>query len=152
MLGTLLNSGVKGYLFSKQNNDSYQKVSLAMDRLYKELRNAEKIYQFTTDSIRFERDGQQYGLALVGTTLQILRDTIPNATTDPGNILLDNVTAVTLTLVNASQANWTVNGNDNVDDLFLITLEVNVNVNSTTQKFTISVSPFFNDSPNGATS
>lgn len=122
--GMGLTTGVKGYVFSKENAHMSQKVQLAMTRLNRELMELLDIVTPTSSSIIHEYASGNRAIAKVGDTIKI-RDgsTLPDA--GNGDILIDNVTSFTLSYYKADQT-W-VPGTDALQLLSAIKIDLVIN-------------------------
>jgi prepilin-type N-terminal cleavage/methylation domain-containing protein len=124
----------KGYVFAKQNAETVQKAQIAMTRIVKELAAATSINSTTSTSVSYTRPTSATDLtpvtnsiALSGSTVQIT-GTVPAF---PASVLIDNVTAFTLTPDNATLASirriditLSVTGADNAASSFTNSVSV----------------------------
>ncbi len=148
---TFMIYGVDGFMLAKANNEVFQKTSIAMGRLFNETKHLDEIYAFNSKSIRYRRDGQAFGLALVGRNLRILRaNQIPSAN-NLGSILMDNVISFSISFKDVNDNNWTVQSNNSLDGLLKIIISMNVAIENTARVFSIEVNPYYNNMVNGPT-
>ncbi|MCG6535326.1 MAG: prepilin-type N-terminal cleavage/methylation domain-containing protein [Syntrophales bacterium LBB04] len=85
----------KGYVLSKQNSETVQKLQIAMARMVKELGAATTIASATATSVTYTRPGPVTNtIAYAGNTIQIA-----------GNTLIDNVTAFSMAYYDAPDSN-----------------------------------------------
>jgi len=119
--GMGLTTGVKGYVFAKENAHMAQKAQLALARLNREFMELLDITTPTSSSIIYELTTGDRAIAKVGDTIKI-RDgsTLPDAAN--GDILLDNVNSFTLTYYKASSI-W-VPGTDSIQYLSAINIDL----------------------------
>ncbi len=108
ILATIVGIGLvqvtKGYVFSKENSASAQKVQIAMTRIVKELGAATVITAATEHSVSYARAGMSTAtIMLTGNLVQISGTYLP-ATNLPATTLLDKVTDLTLTYFDAAGA------------------------------------------------
>lgn len=148
---TFLIYASRGFLLTKANIETFQKINIAMERLIRETKNMETIWDISANSIRYQRNGQNFGIAQVGNTIRIIRaNTTPNEG-NPGAILMDNVNAFTLGFTNINGAAWTVPADNRLTGLSRITIQVIVDIENTTKTFNMQINPFYNDTVNGPT-
>lgn len=91
-------SGIKGYMFTKENAQMTQKVNLAMTRLERELRELEDIdgAQASAEALVYRNASGWQALRRVGSTLKMSAGSqLPDD--GRGDVLIDNVAALTLT-------------------------------------------------------
>lgn len=144
--------GVQGFMLARIGNETYQKSNIAMERLSREMKNMDTIYQFSSDSIRFERGGATFGIALVGSNIQLVRaNALPSAGT-PGFTLMDGVTGFVLGFENPDGSAWAIPGNNSISGLSKITIRMDVSVGSNSRTFTVEINPFNNNTVNAPTS
>ncbi len=142
---------VENYTLAKANNESFQKVNIAMERLIRETERMNEIYQISSSSMRFERDGTRFGLAFVGDKVRLIRaDSIPNAS--QGSALIDNVNAFSLSFQNSNGTNWSIPTDNSITGLAKVTITLQLSIQNTTRTFTVEINPLYNNMINGPTS
>jgi len=140
---------VEGFILAKANNEVFQKTNIAMERLVRETKNLNELYQISANSMRFERDGTRFGLALVGSNIRLVRaNTIP-ADNNTGSVLIDNINSFAITFQNASGTAWTIPADNSITDLSKITITIQVAIQNTSRTFTVEINPLYNNMVNG---
>jgi len=143
--------GVEGFMLAKANNEVFQKANLAIERLIRETNNLDEIYETTPNSIHYKRDGQEFGIALVGTNIQLNRaGSITDAT--PGSILIDNITAFSLQFEDVDGSNWTIPADNSITGLSIIKISMTIAIQNTTRTFSVEINPLYNNMVDGPTS
>jgi len=122
--GMGLTTGIKGYLFAKENAHMSQKAQLAMARLNREMMELLDIVTPTSSSIIYEHTSGNRAIAKVGSTIKV-RDGSALPDTSNGDILIDNVTSFTLSYFKADQT-W-VPGTDSLQLLSAIRIDMEIN-------------------------
>lgn len=146
-----LSYAVKGFVIAHANSEIYQKSNIALERLSREMKHMDEIYQFTNTSILFQRDGDTYGVAKVSDTIQISRNSgIPGPS--GGSVLVDNVNTFSIFLEQADGSSWSVPINNDLTGLSNVRISLTINIEGTTRNFTIEMNPVFNNMVNGPTS
>lgn len=144
--------GVDGFLLAKANTDVFQKTNIALGRLFHETKNLDEIYEIHPNSIRYRRDGQAFGLALVDDKARIIRaNAIPDKK-NSGSVLMDNVNSFSLDFKDIDGNKWAVQSNNSLTGLLKIIISLNVAIKNTSKVFTIEINPFYNNMVNGPTS
>ncbi|NJB68564.1 prepilin-type N-terminal cleavage/methylation domain-containing protein [Desulfobaculum xiamenense] len=106
--GMFITEGARGYLLTRENTETSQKLDLAIMRLERELREVMAVSNMdspTSDHIVFERPGNSNGraIALVGNQIKVIDGrTLPTAST--GHVLIDDVSGFTLTPFSGTNA------------------------------------------------
>jgi len=143
---------VEGFMLARANNEVFQKTNIAMERLVRETKNMNELYQISPTSMRFERDGTRFGLALVGSNIRLVRaNTIPT-NNNTGSVLIDNINSFAITFQNTDGTVWTVPADNSITDLSKITITIQVAIQNTSRTFTIEINPLYNNMVNGPTS
>ncbi len=143
--------GVEGFLMARANTEVYQKASIAMERLVRETKNFDTLFQITSDSMRYQRDNQGFGVALVGDDIMMIRaNALPDE--DNGSILIDNVNAFSIVFEDVDGNPWAVPVDNSLTGLSKITISMTIAVGGTSRTFSAEVNPFYNDMVNGPTS
>ncbi|MBU1196231.1 MAG: prepilin-type N-terminal cleavage/methylation domain-containing protein [Proteobacteria bacterium] len=142
----------KGFLLTRANIETFQKINLAMERLIRETKNMETIWAISSDSIRYQRDGQNFGIAQTGDTIRMTRSNSLPGAGSPGAILMDHVNSFSLGFEDINGNPWTVPADNRLTGLSKINIQITVNIENTTKTFTMQVNPFYNDMVNGPTS
>ncbi len=139
-----------GFMLTRANIETYQKTNIAMERLIKEIKNIDSIFEISADSIRYQRDGQRFGIALVGSNIKLIRgNSIPNEGT--GSILINNINAFSLEFVDVDGDAWLLPADNRLTGLSIISIQIIVAIENTTKTFTIQINPFYNEMVNGPT-
>lgn len=142
----------KGYMLTRANTELFQKTNLAMERLIRETKQMDTVYSVSATSISFQRDGEDFGISLVGTDLKLIRSSqLPDAST-PGSTLIDNVSAFNLSFEDADGNTWTVPADNSLTGLSRIIIQLTIDIENTSRTFTMEVNPVYNDTINGPTS
>ncbi len=150
--GTFVTYGVDGFLLAKVNTEVFQKTNIALGRLFYETKNLDEIYEIHPNSIRYRRDGQAFGLALVDDKIRIIRaNKIPDKN-NSGSVLMDNVNSFSLDFTDIDGNKWSVQSNNSLTGLLKIIINLNVAIKNTSKVFTIEINPFYNNMVNGPTS
>ena len=142
----------QGFIMARLNNQSYQKMEIALERLLKETKFMDGLIEAGADTLRFTRGGEQFGLARVGNTIRMVRggNALPTVTT--GAILMDDVSGFTLEFQEADGSNWTVHTDHSLNGLSRIRISITIDISDTTRSFEVSVNPLFNNTVNGSAS
>lgn len=149
---TFLVYGVNGFMLAKANTDVFQKTNIALGRIFHETKNLDEIYEIHSDSIRYRRGGQAFGLALVDDKIRIIRaNAIPDKN-NLGSVLMDHVNSFSLAFKDIDGNNWAVQSNNRLDGLLKIIINLNVAIENTSRVFSIEINPFYNNMVNGPTS
>jgi len=149
---TFLVYGVDGFMLAKANTDVFQKTNIALGRLFHETKNLDEIYEIHSNSIRYRRDGQAFGVALVDDKIRIIRaNAIPDKN-NLGSVLMDNVNSFSLGFKDIDGNNWAVQSNNSLTGLLKIIINLNVAIKNTSRVFSVEVNPFYNNMVNGPTS
>ena len=118
--GMGLTTGLKGFLFSKENAHMSQKAQIALTRLNRELMELLDVVTPSSSSIIYERTSGNFAIAKVGSTIKIREGSLlPDQ--DNGDILIDNVNAFTLSYYRGDQA-WQF-GTDSIQLLSAIKID-----------------------------
>ncbi|MBT4970170.1 MAG: prepilin-type N-terminal cleavage/methylation domain-containing protein [Bacteroidetes bacterium] len=149
---TFLVYGIDGFLLARANNEVFQKTNIAMGRLFNEAKNLDEIYAINSNSMRYRRDGQAFGLALVGNKLRILRANQIPASGNLGSILMDNVNSFSISFKDINNNNWIIQSNNSLTGLLKIIISMNVAIENTARVFSVEINPFYNNMVNGPTS
>lgn len=144
---------VQGFMLSKANNEVFQKTNIAMERLIREFKHMDEIYSAGSDSILFERDGTRLGIALVDNSIRLVRaNTIPNASSNPGFILIDNIKTFSMTFENPDGTAWSIPADNSITGLSKITITLQTAIRDASRTFRVEVNPLYNNMVNGPTS
>jgi prepilin-type N-terminal cleavage/methylation domain-containing protein len=141
----------QGFLLTRANTEAFQKSNIAMNRIMYELKNMEEIYEVRSDAIRFSRDGVNFGMALVGSNIEILRSNALPSASAHGSTLIDNVTAFSIRLEDVNENVWSIPGDNSISGLSKIEISMTISIQGTTRTFTVDVNPIYNDMINGPT-
>ncbi len=144
---------IEGYILAKVANEKFQKTGYAMERLLRETKTMDEINQISSTSILFKRDGINFGIALVGSNLNIIRAMAVPTAGRPGSVLLDNVTAFSLVFENNIGNTWTRPSDNSLTGLSKIKIQLTVIIlENQTRTFYFEVNPLYNNMVNGPTS
>lgn len=142
---------VEGFLLARANNEAFQKVNTALERLVRETKNMDSIFQVGAGSMRYSRDGTNFGIARVGNTVRLIRaDSIPTAAT--GAVLIDDVSGFGLQFLDAAGTAWTMPGDNSLTGLSRIVITLTVNVYDASRTFSVDINPLYNNTIDGPTS
>jgi prepilin-type N-terminal cleavage/methylation domain-containing protein len=122
LAGMGLLQGVEGYMLARDNAHLAQKAQVAGLRLARELMELSDVSSAAATSIRYTNPTGQHGIALVGASLKMNDGALPGPAT--GHILIENVTAFTLTYFKGGSA-WQ-SGTDDIRDLTAIQISLSV--------------------------
>jgi prepilin-type N-terminal cleavage/methylation domain-containing protein len=141
-------TGVKGYVFTRENAHLSQKSNLAMQRISREFLEIIDIdpNSVTANSLIYRNSRGWMAIARVNQTIKLRIGTnLPDATT--GDILVDNVTGFTLSYVKddgvGNEVAW-VAGTDDVTLLATIEMDLTLNRTDTgggTINFSTAINP-----------
>lgn len=149
-IGSMFLKAVEGYVMARTANEKFQKISYAMDRLLRETKNLNDIFQTTSTSIQYARNGVDFGIALVGTDLRIIRAAGLPSGTQAGSILLDEVTSFSISFEDGSGNTWTIPADNSATGLSKIVINITVKIiNNSTRQYSLEVNPLYNDMVNG---
>lgn len=130
-----LMEAINSYLASKQYSEYNLKISVALTRISRELKELHSVSKYTSQSITYKRDNQDYTLNLVGDELKI-----------NGYTLLDKVSAFKLQLEKVDGNSWQLS--DSIEELSNILISLTVNT-SPPISINFGLNPWFNDTYNG---
>jgi prepilin-type N-terminal cleavage/methylation domain-containing protein len=135
----------RGYIQGIANMSTSLKGNVVLSRIYRELSNLHNISNADNDSILFSRENSTIGIALVGNTLRMQKDTLPSSIDTP--ILVDNVDSFSLSYFKTDGTNW--NTGLDINQLAKIHIELVLNSQSTPVEFVTSINPIYNNTYNG---
>ncbi len=147
-----LGRAAEGFLLARMSQESYQKTSVALERIFKETKGMTQVFDTGEAHIRYSRDDVQYGLARVGNTLRFIRGSNALPTANTGSTLLDQVTGFSMEFLQADGSAWTTRGDRSLIGLSQIRITLTVAVADTQRSFELTINPLFNDTVNGSTS
>lgn len=137
---------LESYIQYKSYSEYGLKIEVAVNRLYRELKELHGVADYSSDKIRYERNNRYYTIALVGDKLKINMDTTyPDE--EKGYVLIDKVGNFSVKLLKSDNSTeWKVG--DQIEELakidvsFTIDVDPPININ-------FSVNPWYNDTYNG---
>lgn len=143
--------GVQGFILAQTNNEVYQKANIAMERLSREMKHLDAIVQFSSSSILFKRGGQDFGIALVGSTIQVLQGNSLPGINRPGSPLIDDITGFVMIFENVDGSAWVIPADNSITGLSKITIQMDVNTGTGSRSFSVDINPLYNNMVNGPT-
>ncbi len=117
--GLGLVTGVKGYVFARQNAHSAQKAQMALARITREFQELYDITAAAADSVTFESSSGNHTIALNGNEIDIDDDTLIDGIESNGFIL---------TFYKNGESEW-VQGTDSMESLTDIKIQINMTRN-----------------------
>jgi prepilin-type N-terminal cleavage/methylation domain-containing protein len=149
-IGTMFLKAVEGYVLARTANEKFQKISYAMDRLLRETKNMDELTQISSTAIQYQRDGVDFGIALVGSDLRMIRASAVPTGSRPGSVLLDDVTSFSFSFEDSSGNAWTIPADNSVTGLSKVIVRFTVRiVNNSTRQYALEVNPLYNNMVNG---
>ena len=143
--------GVRGFTLVGTHVDFLQKSGLAMERLIREMENMDRVYQAGAAGVRFRRDGDDYGIALAGNEIRIIRsNALPGD--GQGAVLADNITAFSLNFQDPSNSTWTPDANNSLRELARVEISFTMTIEGLSRQFDMVVNPTYTDMLNGPAS
>jgi len=146
LTGVGLVTGVKGYLFARENNVLAQKAQMALNRLNRELSMITNITSYTAapGQIVYQNltGAHVIGFIAADGELKLINGTTA-PTTNTGDILIDQVSGFTVACYKDLATSTPWNGGENIKSLFFITITLSLQRNDggPDQVFTTTINP-----------
>ncbi len=140
----------QSFLMARATNEAYQKTSLAVERLAREIKKMDTVSQAATGTLRYSRDGTDFCVYLEGTNVRLSRSTAVPASGN-GPILIDNISAFSLQFLDGSGNDWSLPSDNSLTGLSRVVITLTVDIYNSSRTFSIDINPLFNNTVNSTT-
>ncbi len=138
-------NSVEGFLLARANNEAFQKMALAVERLAREMKYMDAVSSTSANSICYTRDGTDFCVAMSGSNVVMTRES------ETAAALIDSVNAFTLDFYDGDGNAWTTLADQTIDGLSRVVITLTVGVYSSSQTISIDINPLFNSTVNSPT-